>query len=53
MKRKSRLFVYAVVALLIPIGIYILFPEDWRQTLPWIGFVAVVATVYEVITKKK
>lgn len=53
MKLKFRLIVYAIVAFTIPIGIYIGWPQDWRQTLPWIAFVITLTGIYEFIIWKK
>jgi hypothetical protein len=49
MERKYRLILYLSVGLIIPILIYIIYPQDWRQTLPWLGIVAVLGIVTEVV----
>jgi len=49
LKFKFRLIVWVVVAFLIPLLIWIIWPYDAKQGLPWILFVIGLATVYEVI----
>lgn len=53
MNFKFRIIWAAVVIFAIPLLIYLIYPEDWRQTLPWIGFAGGLYIVYEVIVRSK